>query len=67
MSDITDRLTDLEVYIANQERTLDDLNQEVLRLSRRVAELERQTDRLKSALSESLVKPLSEETPPPHY
>lgn len=61
------RLTDIEICLAEQGRTLDDLNTEVLRLSKLVRELEIKFDRLKAAQEETLVKPLSEETPPPHY
>ncbi len=61
------RLTDIEVCLANQERVLDDLNAEVLRLSRLIGILEQKIDSLKAREAETLVKPLSEETPPPHY
>lgn len=61
------RLTDIEICLAEQGRILDDLNTEVLRLSKLVRELEIKFDRLKAAQEETLVKPLSEETPPPHY
>ena len=62
-----ERLTDIEICLAEQGRTLDDLNTEVLRLAKQVRELEIKFDRLKAAQEETLVKPLSEETPPPHY
>lgn len=61
------RLTDIEVCLANQERVLDDLNEEVLRLSRLIGILEQKIDALKAREAETFVKPLSEETPPPHY
>lgn len=61
------RLTAIEVCLANQERVLDDLNAEVLRLSRLIGILEQKIDSLKAREAETLVKPLSEETPPPHY
>ena len=61
------RLTNIEISLSEQERMLDDLNTEVLRLSKIVAFLEKQIEQLKAEKEETLVKPLSEETPPPHY
>ena len=58
---------DLQMRQMEQSRQLDDLNQEVLRLSKLVARLEKQYTALQDAMQENLVKPLSEETPPPHY
>lgn len=60
-------LVDLQIRLTEQERQLDDLNQEVLRLSKLVMRLEKQYTALQDAIQENLVKPLSEETPPPHY
>ena len=62
-----ERLNNIEMCLAEQERILDDLNTEVLRLTKIVANLEKQIEQLKAEREESLVKPLSEETPPPHY
>lgn len=61
------RLTDIEIFLAEQGRILDDLNAEVLRLSKEVQKLSKQFEQLRSECTESLVKPLSEETRPPHY
>ncbi len=58
---------DLQIRLTEQERQLEDLNQEVLRLSKLVLRLEKQYTALQDAIQENLVKPLSEETPPPHY
>ena len=60
-------VVDLQMRLMEQSRQLDDLNQEVLRLSKVVARLEKQYTALQDVLQENLVKPLSEETPPPHY
>ena len=62
-----DRLTNIEISLSEQERMLDDLNTEVLRLAKIVTTLEKQIEQLKAEREETLVKPLSEETPPPHY
>ena len=61
------RLTDIEICLAEQERMLDDLNTELLRLTKLVQELAKQVENLKAGQNETLVKPMSEETPPPHY
>lgn len=60
-------IIDLQIRLTEHERQLDDLNQEVLRLSKLVAHLEKQYTALQDAIQENLVKPLSEETLPPHY
>lgn len=60
-------VVDLQIRLMEQTRQLEDLNQEVLRLSKLVERLEKQYFALRDAMQENLVKPLSEETPPPHY
>ena len=62
-----ERLNKIEICLSEQERILEDLNTEVLRLAKAVDTLEKQVERLKAEKEETLVKPLSEETPPPHY
>ncbi len=58
---------DLQIRLTEQERQLEDLNHEVLRLSKLVQRLEKQYIALQDALQNNFVKPLSEETRPPHY
>lgn len=67
MTTIEERLTDLEIYCANQERAVEELNEEVLRQSKILDQLIKQTKILMNSTQESVVKPLSEETRPPHY
>ena len=62
-----DRLDTIEMYLAQQERMIDDLSSELLRLTKKVSKLEKQIDQIKAEKNETFVKPLSEETPPPHY
>ena len=62
-----EEVIDLQMRLMEQSRQLEDLNQEVLRLSKLVARLEKQYTALQNAMQENLVKPLSEETRPPHY
>lgn len=64
---MSERLDNIEICLAQQERMLDDLSGEVARLSRLVEVLENHIERLTAAHAETLVKPQSEETPPPHY
>lgn len=64
---MTDRITELEMYVASQEKTVDELSDEVFRLSKQVTEMEKQIKRLVDSIDKTNVKPLSEETPPPHY
>lgn len=61
------RLNNIEICLAEHEKTLEDLNTEVLRLTKLCANLQKQLERLQAEQTETLVKPLSEETPPPHY
>ncbi len=62
-----ERLTNLEMCVAGHERTIEELNAELVRLSRITEQLVRQNKWLIEQLRENPVKPLSEETPPPHY
>ncbi len=64
---MTNRITDLEIYVASQEKTIEELSDEVFRLSKQVTELEKQMKRIVDSVDKTDVKPLSEETPPPHY
>lgn len=63
----SEKIIELERYIADLEKQLDDLNGEVVRLAKITAKLEREYHDLKDSVNTSIVKPLSEETPPPHY
>lgn len=67
MKPIADRLIDLEVYVTSQDKMLEELNAEVLRQGKLIDVLVRDIKRLRTTQQESNIKPLSEETPPPHY
>lgn len=67
MKPIADRLIDLEVYVTSQDKMLEELNAEVLRQGKLIDMLVRDIKRLRTTQQESNIKPLSEETPPPHY
>lgn len=64
------RLEDLEIRIAYQEASLEELTRTTLAQQQRINELSVQIDYLKSLIKEltpSAVASRSEETPPPHY
>ncbi len=63
------RIEDLEVRIAYLESTLEEVNQVVIKQQDQIdlllAEIQRQKQQLENGAE--FVRPLSEETPPPHY
>ena len=64
---IEQRLIDIEMSLANQEKSLDDLNEVVIKQGKVIDLLLRQNKVLLEAMAQDTVKPQSEETPPPHY
>ena len=68
--DTEERLMDLEMHLAHQDRTISDLNDVIISQQKTIDNLENRLKRIESnAKHESLstVKDLSEEAPPPHY
>ncbi len=63
----TDRLTEIERHVADLEKQVDDLNTVVIQQGKKIDRLEKDYRDLRDSVDASLVKPLSEETPPPHY
>jgi SlyX protein len=64
------QLEELEIRLAFQERTIQELNDVVTRQQQDLARLMQDVERLRSqleGLAPALVAPRSEETPPPHY
>ena len=61
------RLIDIEMALDNQEKTLDELNKVVFEQGEKIEQLLRLNRYLVDMLDKDAVKPLSEETPPPHY
>ena len=61
------KLIDIEMALANQEKTHDELNKVVFEQGEKIEQLLRLTRYLVDMLDKDAVKPLSEETPPPHY
>ncbi|CDL83456.1 SlyX family protein [Xenorhabdus szentirmaii] len=70
LSEFEQRFEQLETKIAYQEATIEALNQEVRKQQIETDKLKEQlrlmTERLKTHQT-SIIAPLSEETPPPHY
>jgi len=67
MQEIEDRLIQIETILSEQERVLEDLNQIIIEQGKNIDRLTAQNQYLLKLAKESSVKPLSEETPPPHY
>ena len=61
-----ERLNEIEMALTNLEKTVDDVNTELIRQAKIIERLERENKALKETIGGN-VKPLSEETPPPHY
>ena len=66
---LEERLIDIETAIATQEKMLDELNQVIIEQGRLIDRLQKQNIYLAHMLKNGgeTVRPLSEETPPPHY
>lgn len=69
MSDdvLEERLIAIESALAIAEKVIDELNQVVIDQGKKIDFLVKQNQYLLNSLNEEAVKPLSEETPPPHY
>lgn len=65
--ELEERLINIETAIALQEKVIDDLNQVVIEQGKKIDALQKQNQYLLNNLENDAVKPLSEETPPPHY
>ena len=62
-----EKIIDLEILMTEYQRIIDDMNDEIIRQGKIIARLEKEVTALKQEVVENNVKPLSEETPPPHY
>lgn len=69
MQNTEERFIDIEMAISNLERVVEDLNDVIIKQGKDIAFLQKQnhllTETIKNA--QTTVKPLEEETPPPHY
>lgn len=64
---IEERLTDIETVLAYQQKMIDDLNEVIIYQGKKIDALDKENKLLINMMKEDGVKPLSEETPPPHY
>ncbi len=69
MQDIEERFVKIEMAISNLERIVEDLNEVIIKQGKEIAILQKQNYYLIETLKNTTntVKPLEEETPPPHY
>lgn len=65
--DLEQRLISIEMALACQEKMLDEINQVVIEQAKMIDRLKLENQYLLDNLQREVVKPLSEETPPPHY
>ena len=64
---LENRLIDIETSLATQQKMLDDLNDVIIAQGKTIDKLLKENSYLLSLIKDETVKPLSEETPPPHY
>lgn len=62
-----ERFMTIEMTLANHEKMLDELNQVIIEQGRQIERLSKQNQYLLNLVEAEMVKPQSEETPPPHY
>ena len=65
--DIETRMVAIEMNLTNQEKMLDELSDIIAEQAKTLAILKKQQEQLLRLCQENVVKPQSEETPPPHY
>lgn len=65
--ELEERLIMIESALAMQEKFCDELNLVVIEQGKKIDYLLKQNRYLMDNISEETVKPLEEETPPPHY
>ena len=64
---IDDRFVNVEMAIDNLAREIDDLSEMVIKQGKMIDFLLEQNKYMRKLVEQDTVKPLSEETPPPHY
>ena len=62
-----DRLINIEMAMADLQKTIDDLNDVVIKQGKQIEYLQKMNRYLMDNIEKDTVKPLEEETPPPHY
>ena len=62
-----ERLIDIETTLTNHEKTIEELSNMVFEQGKKIDQLLKLNKYLLDLVDKDTVKPLSEETPPPHY
>ena len=62
-----ERFENIEIALTEQQRMLDDLSDVMLRQQKEIDLLKKENKLLRALIEQETVRPLSEETPPPHY
>lgn len=62
-----ERFVDIEISLSEQQKMLEELNLVVIDQGRKIDLLTKQNQYLLKLIERDVVKPQSEETPPPHY
>lgn len=66
--DLEARLTAIEIMLTHQQKALEELSEMTVKQGKEIDFLVKQCAQFRDALADmEVVKPLSEETPPPHY
>ncbi|MBQ8672224.1 MAG: SlyX family protein [Alphaproteobacteria bacterium] len=65
--EIVTHIIEIETVIEHQQKAIDDLSEMVIKQGKMIDVLQKQNRLLQNMLNQDIVKPLSEETPPPHY
>ncbi len=62
-----EKFIQIEITLTEHEKTINELNDECIRMNKIIDSLVKQVKILSEQLKEGNIKPLSEETRPPHY
>lgn len=62
-----EKFIQIEITLTEHEKTINELNDECIRMNKIIDSLVKQVKMLSEQLKEGNIKPLSEETRPPHY
>jgi len=65
--EINAHFIEIETIIEHQQKAIDDLSEMIIKQGKLIDVLQKQNQLLQNMLTQDIVKPLSEETPPPHY
>jgi uncharacterized coiled-coil protein SlyX len=61
------RIINIEMILANMQKTIDELNEVVVKQSQQIDHLQKINAYILDSINQEVVKPLQEEVPPPHY